>query len=35
MFGTPRSLELSPEHEAHLGDMASLDLGLDCIGFEF
>ncbi|KAJ7813526.1 hypothetical protein B0H14DRAFT_3879131 [Mycena olivaceomarginata] len=35
MFGTPRSLELSPEHEAHLGDMASLDLGLNCIGFEF
>ncbi|KAJ7884354.1 hypothetical protein B0H14DRAFT_3743554 [Mycena olivaceomarginata] len=27
MFGTPHSLELSPEHEAHLRDMESLDLG--------
>ncbi|KAJ7793747.1 hypothetical protein B0H14DRAFT_3159467 [Mycena olivaceomarginata] len=37
MFGTPctGSLELSPEDEAHLADMASLDLGLNCIGFEF
>ena len=26
MAGSPRSLYLRPEHELHLGDMASLDL---------
>ncbi|KAJ7870267.1 hypothetical protein B0H13DRAFT_1896266 [Mycena leptocephala] len=34
MFGTPQSLELRPEHEAHLRDMESLDIGLECIRFE-
>jgi hypothetical protein len=28
MTGSPGSLHLRPEHEMHLGDMASLDLGM-------
>jgi hypothetical protein len=28
MTGSPGSLHLRPEHEMHLGDMASLDLAM-------